>query len=207
MSDRMMFSRSRSTLAVVVLLVTVIGAAISQAAAAPRRPTHARTRREARAHLAESRARAEAEAIATKKAAVFAFEGDGAERLRDHVVRVFEDNRMRVATDLRAPDRSRYLAEQFRDMAAALDLSVYVHGRIKSQARERAVATIVIRSGVTGRPVAHVRFEGSRRELPGEVREKLWDKVRTAVARACTEASHGRRRHNKPTRIEAGTPL
>lgn len=201
-----MFSRSRSALAVAVL-VTVIGGAVSQAAAAPRRPPQARMKREARARLAEARARAEAEAIATKKAAVFAFEGEGSEQLRDHVVRVFEDNRMQVAIDLRAPDRSRYLAEQFRDMAAALDLSVYVHGRIKSQSRERAVATIVVRSGVTGRPIAHVRFEASRRELLGEVREKLWDKVRTVVARACAEASRGRRRHNKPTRIEAGTPL
>lgn len=142
-----------------------------------------------------------------KKVAIFAFDGDGADVLHEQVVRLFRANRMDVATNLRAPDRSRYVAEQFRDMGAALDLSVYVQGRIKNRPADRALAIITLRSGVTGQTIATARFEGARQTLPGEVREKLWKKVHRAVTRACSDSNRGHRRHNKPTRIEAGTPL
>jgi hypothetical protein len=193
----MTFSLGRLLVAVAVV---ALGGLASRAEAAPAR------RGGARASKLQPSASA-SDVIARKKVAIFAFDGDGAESLHEQVVRLFRANHMDVATNLRAPDRSRYVAEQYRDMAAALDLSVYVQGRIKERSADKAVATIIVRSGVTGQTIANVRFEGARHALAGEVREKLWQKVHRAVARACSDASHGRRRHNKPTRIEAGTPL
>jgi hypothetical protein len=197
MSGRMMFSLSRLRVAMVVAVV--LGGFASRADARPR-TSH-------RVRGTSNVSGGSPSVIARKKVAIFAFDGEGAEPLRDQVVQLFRANRMDVATNLLAPDRSRYVAEQFRDLGAALDLSLYVQGRIRHQSADRAVAVITVRSGVTGRPIASVRFEGARHGLAGEVREKLWKKVHRAVARACSDASHGRRRHNEPTRIEAGTPL
>jgi hypothetical protein len=152
---------------------------------------------------AETRAKAEADAIAAGKAAVFVFQGDESEPLRRHVIRLLRANGMRVQTDLRPNDT----AEQFRDMAAALDLAVYVHGRVKDAPSGRSLVTITIRSGVTGRTVATASFAGQRRELSTMIEDGLWQKVRAPLARACLDAHSKPRRHNAPMRIEAGTPL
>jgi hypothetical protein len=82
-----------------------------------------------------------------------------------------------------------------------------VHGKIKDTGADRAVATVTIRSAVTGRPVASATFNGYRRGLPFDVEEKLWQRVGPAFKRACVQAARGVRRYNKPTYIEAGTPL
>ncbi len=152
---------------------------------------------------AEARARAEADAIARGRAAVFAFQGDETEPLRRLVVRLLKANGMRVQTDLLPNDT----AEQFRDMAAALNLAVYVHGRVKDAPSGRSQATVTIRSGVTGRVIAAASFAGDRRKLPTSVEEGLWQKIRAPVARACVDAQNKPRRHNAPMRIEAGTPV
>ncbi len=135
---------------------------------------------------------------------MFTFQGDGAEDVRRRVVRLLRHRGLHVNTTLRAPDT----AEQFRDMGAVLNLAVYVHGRIRDTSADRAAATIVIRSGVTGRRIASTTIAGRRRGLPSEVEEKLWQRVGAALTRACVEATnHPHRRHNAPMRIEAGTPL
>jgi hypothetical protein len=153
---------------------------------------------------AREKARIEASAIAAAKAAVFLFEGDETEPLRMQVVRLLNSNGMSVDTTLRSPDT----AEQFRDMGAALNLAVYVHGRVRDSANGRAVATIVFRSGVTGRQIATARFEGERRRLVPDVEEGLWNRVKGPLTRACVDATKpNRRRHNAPMRIEAGTPI
>jgi hypothetical protein len=152
---------------------------------------------------AEARAKAEADAIAAGKAAVFAFQGDETEPLSRQVVRLLRANGMRVQTDLRPNDT----AEQFRDMAAALNLAIYVHGRVKDAPNGRSLVTITIRSGVTGRPVATATFAGERRELLTMLEDDLWQKVRAPLARACVDAQSKPRRHNAPMRIEAGTPV
>jgi hypothetical protein len=72
---------------------------------------------------------------------------------------------------------------------------------------DQAVAIVTIRSAVTGRPVATATFNGYRRGLPFDVEEKLWARVGPAFKRACAEAARPNRRHSKPLRIEAGTPL
>jgi len=166
------------------------------------KPAKRLSRRAAATARAEARAKVEADAIAAGKAAVFAFEGDETEPLRTRVVRLFKANGMRVQTDLRPNDT----AEQFRDMAAALKLAVYVHGRIKETPRGRWFATITLRSGVTGRKIAAASFEGDRRELLAMVEDGLWQKVRAPLGRACVDALKPRR-HNAPMKIEAGTPI
>jgi hypothetical protein len=141
--------------------------------------------------------------VASGKVAVLAFEGDDSEPLRKHVIKVFVDRGIQVNSTLKAQDGP----TQYRDMGAALNLAIYVHGKIKDTTPDRAVATVTIRSAVTGRPMATATFNGFRRGLPFDVEEKLWDRVAPAYKRACIEASKPNRRHSKPLHIEAGTPL
>jgi len=142
-------------------------------------------------------------ALAAAKVAVMAFDGDDPEPLRKHVIKVLVERGMKVNSTLKAQDNP----TQYRDMGAALDLAVYVHGRIKDTTAEHAVATVTIRSAVTGRPVATATFNGFRKGLPFDVEEKLWERVAPAFKRACMEATRPGRRHSEPMRIEAGTPL
>jgi hypothetical protein len=146
---------------------------------------------------------ADDEPAASGKIAVLPFEGEDPYFVRKHVIQALTDRGMRVDSSLRSADT----AEQYRDMGAALDLAVYLHGHIKDTTADHAAATITIRSGVTGRKITTVTFNGYRRGLPFDVEEQLWDRVGTAIKRACAEASKAVRHHNEPMRIEAGTPL
>jgi hypothetical protein len=160
-------------------------------------PSAAATRSKAKADEGQA-------VVASGKVAVLPFEGDDSEPLRKHVIKLFRDRGLNVDATLRPVDT----AEQYRDMGAALDLAVFVHGRIKDTTQDHAIATIVIRSGVSGRKVATAAFNGFRRGLPFDVEEKLWERVGTAFSRACVEAAKpGVRHHNAPMVIEAGTPL
>ena len=141
--------------------------------------------------------------LSEAKVAVLAFEGEDPEPLRKHVIKLLVDRGLQVDSTLKAQDSP----TQYRDMGAALNLAVYVHGRIKDTTPERAVATVTIRSAVTGRPVATATFNGFRRGLPFDVEEKLWDRVGPALKRACIEARRPNRHHSEPLHIEAGTPL
>ena len=168
--------------------------------------------RRAKAHKAGAKARSSGKspvgigareaALANAKIAVLAFEGEDPEPLRKHVIKVFVERGMTVNATLKAQDN----AIQYRDMGAALDLTVYVHGKIRDTGPEKAVATVTIRSAVTGRPITSATFNGYRRGLPFDVEEKLWERVAPALKRACLEAKKPRR-HSKPLRINAGTPL
>jgi hypothetical protein len=138
----------------------------------------------------------------TGKIAVFAFDGDEATNVHKHVVQVLSNQGLRVDTSLRPVQT----AEEFRDMGATLDLAAYVQGHIKELSGDKAQATIVVRSGVTGRAIATTTITGFRRGLRFDVEEKLWSSVGKAITRVCKEAKP-RRPVNKPMRIEAGTPL
>jgi hypothetical protein len=135
--------------------------------------------------------------------AVFAFEGEDTYGVRDHVVQALKDRGLQIDTSIRPADT----AEQYRDMGAALNISLYVHGKVKQLPKDRSTATIEVRSGVSGQKLTTATFNGFRRGLPYDVEEKLWAKIGSAVARACVEAEKPGRRHNKPMVIEAGTPL
>jgi hypothetical protein len=152
---------------------------------------------------AGSGARTESSAIAVSKAAVFVFDGDETEPLRKQVIRLLKVNGMRVNTDLRPPDT----AEQFRDMAAALNLAIYVHGRVRNTPQGRSGVTITIRSGVTGRKIASANFEGQRHQLALMVEDGLWRRVKAPLGRACVSALKPGRWRHAPMRIEAGTPI
>jgi hypothetical protein len=143
------------------------------------------------------------EIAAGHRVAVFPFEGEDIYSVRDHVVQALKDRGLQIETAIRSVDT----AEQYRDMGAALNISVYLHGKVKMLPADRSTATIVVRSAVTGQKLTSVTFKGFRRGLPYDVEEKLWAKVGPVVARACIEANKPGRRHNKPTIIEAGTPL
>jgi len=184
-----------------VALATALGMA-SVVEAAPKRTKDSAAKASARAAVkAKSKANGDA-AVSAGMVAILPFEGDDSEPLRKHVIKVFVERGMKVNATLKAQDNP----TQYRDMGAALNLAVYVHGKIKDTAPEHAVATVTIRSAVTGRPVATATFNGFRRGLPFDVEEKLWGKVSSAFTRACVDAAKPRH-HNEPTRIEAGTPL
>jgi len=149
----------------------------------------------------EAKAKAEA-AIAAGKVAVFEFKGDETEPFRTRVVKALRSKGMEVMTNLKAPD----MPEQFRDMSVALHLAVYVHGQIKDHSTSRSTATVMIRSGVSGRKVAEFSLTSDRVSLEYELGEVFWDRVENAIARTCLEAEKPGRRF-KPMRINAGTPI
>jgi len=198
-------SGSARFLVTLVAIAGLLGASAA-AEAAPRRSKGASRIKSGAKGSARGSTKARSEksnsAVAAAKIAVLPFEGYDAEPLRKHVIKIFEERGITVNSTLKPQDNP----TQYRDMGAALNLAVYVHGKIKDTTPEHAVATVTIRSAVTGRPVARATFNGFRRGLPFDVEEKLWDKVHSAFTRACVDATRPRH-HNTPTLIEAGTPL
>ena len=148
----------------------------------------------------KSKAEEEASALAAGKVAVLAFDGEDTYSVRDHVIQALTDRGMKVEGGLPAVDTD----EQYRDMGALMDVAVYVNGRIRELPADHAIATIVVRSGVTGEEVTTAKFTGFRRGLPFDVEEKLWERLGAAFTRACVEATKPRPQHNKPMVIEAG---
>jgi hypothetical protein len=177
-----------------VCLVSIIGAS---------GPVEAKGKAKSTAAVAKRGSQGFEEIASGHRAAVFVFDGEDTYGVHDHVVQALKDRGLQIDTSLRATDT----AEQYRDMGAALNISVYVHGKVKHLPKDRSTATIVVRSAVSGQKLTSVTFNGFRRGLPYDVEEKLWSKVGPVIARACVEATKPGRRHNKPTVIEAGTPL
>jgi hypothetical protein len=175
----------------------------SVALAAPRKAA-AKSHSRAKAHAStEARAREEAEAITASKIALLAFHGDNTEQIRAQVIKVLKPKVREISTNLKSPDTT----EQFRDMGAALDLALYVHGQIKDTGKDMAVLTIDLRSGVSGRKLTTVKLTGNRRKLYADAEDELWHKIEKPFGRACLEATKAVRHHNAPMRIEAGTPV
>ena len=202
--------RHRRLLALVAL-AAMMGAAPAVGAAPRRAKSHAKASAKAKHQqkaparaAAKGKARAEAQGPGVAgKIAVFTFEGEDTYSVRDHVIQALADRGMRVEAALPRVDTT----EQYRDMGAVMDLAAYVHGHVKQLPADHAVATIVVRSGVTGRKLTAATFTGYRRGLPFDVEEKLWQRLGPAFRRACVEATRPRPRHNQPMVIEAGTPL
>jgi len=191
-----------------VALAAVMATAPSVEAAPRRAKSHAKTKAPSRAATraaARGKAKADADeaAVAGGKVAVFAFAGEDTYSVRDHVIQALTDRGIKVDTALPPVDT----AEQYRDMGAVMDVAAYVHGHVKQLPADHAVATIVIRSGVTGRKLTSATFTGFRRGLPYDVEEKLWQRLGATFRRACVAATKPRPHHNQPMVIEAGTPL
>ena len=133
------------------------------------------------------------------KVAVFGFTGDGAARVQQVVVSTLRTRGLQVTTGLRPVDS----ADQYREMAAALRLAAYIDGSVGGDGSQ---ATVNVRSGMTGRRIASVRFSGERSALASDVGNGLWPRTGSQLARLCAEAAK-RKGGGKAMRINAGTPV
>jgi len=185
------------------MLAALLAGSVSIAEAAPRKAksssrSSAKARTGGEAHPSDA-----ASAVAGSKIALLEFRGDNTEQIRAQVIKVLKTKVREVSTNLRPADTT----EQYRDMGAALNLALYVHGQIKDTGKDTAVLTIDLRSGVSGRKLTSVKFTGNRRKLYADAEDELWPKIQKPFGRACLEATRAVRHHNAPMRIEAGTPI
>ncbi len=133
------------------------------------------------------------------KVAVFGFTGDGAARVQQVVVSTLRTRGLQVTTGLRPVDS----ADQYREMAAALRLAAYIDGSVGGDGSH---ATVNVRSGMTGRRIASVRFSGERSALAADVGDRFWPRTGPQLARLCAEAAK-RKGGGKAMRINAGTQV
>jgi hypothetical protein len=136
------------------------------------------------------------------KVAVLGFTGEGAAHIQQAVVTTLRTRGLQVTTGLRPVDT----AEQYREMAATLQLAAYIDGSVGG-AGSRGQATVHVRSGVTGRRIASVRFSADRGALATDVGNGLWPRTGSQLARLCAEAAKPRKHARGAMRIDAGTPL
>ena len=136
------------------------------------------------------------------KFAVFTFEGEGAHLVQRQVINSLRAKGLKVITNLRPLDS----AEQYREMAATLNLVAYVDGEYAGDG-DQATATVYVRSGYTGLRAVSTTFAGERRTLPADVGKGLWDRINPDLSRLCADAAKPRKAERPPLRIEAGTPL
>jgi hypothetical protein len=136
------------------------------------------------------------------KVAVFGFTGEGAGRVQQAVVSTLRTRGLQVTTSLRPVDS----AEHYREMAATLRLAAYIDGTVGGDGTQ-GHATVLVRSGMTGRRVASVRFSGERNALASDVGNGLWPRTGSQLARLCAEAAKPRKGGRKAMRINAGTPI
>jgi len=136
------------------------------------------------------------------KVVVFTFSGEGAHVVQQKVVSLLRAKGLKVITNLRPVDS----AEQYREMAATLNLVAYVDGEYVGEG-DQASTTVYVRSGVTGLRSTSTTFAGDRRTLAAEVGKGLWDRLSPDLSRLCVEAAKPRKMERAPLRIEAGTPL
>jgi len=138
------------------------------------------------------------------KVAVFSFTGDDAEPFRKRVMHLFKSKGLKLMTSLRPVDS----AEQYREMAATLNLVAYVDGEVAIDGGD-ASATVFVRSGASGLRTASATFAGDRHQLGASLGlgKDLWEKLAPALGQACADASKPRKAAREPMRINAGTPL
>jgi hypothetical protein len=148
-----------------------------------------------------SRSRSSGPAV-TGKVAVFGFRGEGAERVQQAVVSTLRARGLEVTTSLRPVDS----AEQYREMAATLRLAAYLDGKVGG-AGSRGQATVQVRSGVSGRRIASVRFSADRGALAADVGSGLWPRTGSQLVHLCGEAAKPTKGPRRALRIDAGTPI
>jgi hypothetical protein len=136
------------------------------------------------------------------KVAVFGFTGEGAARVQQVVVTTLRTRGLQVTTSLRPVDS----AEQYREMAGTLRLAAYIEGTVGGSGSQ-GQATVHVRSGITGRRIASVRFAGDRGALASDVGSGLWPRTGPQLARLCAEAAKPRKGGRHAMRINAGTPI
>ena len=97
-------------------------------------------------------------------------------------------------------------AEQYREMAATLRLAAYFEGTVSGDGT-KGQATVHVRSGVTGRRIASVRFSGERNGLAADVGNGLWPRTGSQLARLCAAAAKPQKPGRRAMHINAGTPI
>jgi hypothetical protein len=184
------------------LAITAALALPSPASAAARK-SHGKTKTASRGDAKAQVERATAEAMSASKVAILEFRGDNTDEIRAQIIKVLRPKVRELSTNLRAPDT----VVQYRDMGAALDLALYVHGHLKDVGKDQSTLTIDLRSAVSGQKITSVKFTGSRRKLYADAEDELWSRIEKPFGRACLDASKAVRHHSAPMRIEAGTPI
>lgn len=119
------------------------------------------------------------------------------------VLRLLRDRGLTVLTELRPVD----LPEQFRDLAAALDLIAYLDGTATDLRDDRVRVTLSVRSGTSGRKTASLSVVALPAEIPGKLDELFWKRLGPSLVRARADAQKPRRRTHAPLQIDAGSPL
>ena len=157
-----------------IALAAVMGTVPAVEAAPRRAKSHAKAKHQSgRSTRAAARGKAKADVAeataAAAKVAVFAFQGEDTYSVRDHVMKALTDRGLKVEASIPPVDTT----EQYRDMGAVMNLAAYVHGHVKELPADHAVATIVIRSGVTGRKLTTATFRIPARPARGRGRETL----------------------------------
>jgi hypothetical protein len=199
--DPFVCSRIRSCL--LLSLVITAALALPSPASAAARKSHGKTKTASRGDAKAQAERATAEAMSASKVAILEFRGDNTDEIRAQIIKVLRPKVRELSTNLRAPDT----VVQYRDMGAALDLALYVHGHLKDVGKDQSTLTIDLRSAVSGQKITSVKFTGSRRKLYADAEDELWSRIEKPFGRACLDASKAVRHHSAPMRIEAGTPI
>ena len=186
-------------------LVLTAALALPVTASAAARKSHGKSKTPSRSKTTAQadRERETAEAMSASKVAVLEIRGDSTDEIRAQIIKVLRPKVRELSTNLRAPDT----VVQYRDMGAALDLALYIHGHLKDVGKDQSTLTIDLRSGVSGQKITSVKFTGSRRKLYADAEDELWSRIEKPFGRACLDASKAVRHHSAPMRIEAGTPI
>jgi ribosomal protein S8E len=204
-ADRGSFVCSRMLSRLLLSVVIIAGLALPSSASAAAHKSHGKVKTPSRskAKAQAGREREAAEAMSASKVAILEFRGDSTDEIRAQIIKVLRPKVRELSTNLRAPDT----VVQYRDMGAALDLALYVHGHLKDMGKDQSTLTIDLRSAVSGQKITSVKFTGSRRKLYADAEDELWSRIEKPFGRACLDASKAVRHHSAPMRIEAGTPI
>jgi hypothetical protein len=137
------------------------------------------------------------------KVAFFHFRGQDLADLEAPVSKALRDHGLTVLTELRPVD----LPDQFRDLAATLDLIAYVDGTVTPMRDDRIRVALAVRSGYSGRKVASLSVVATPEDLPTKLDELFWKRFGPALVRARTDAQKPRRRTRAPMQIDASSPM
>jgi len=133
---------------------------------------------------------------------VFPFKDDDDDSISSQIQRLLRSKGLEVVTGVRPVDT----AEQFREIATTMNLAAFIDGKVK-ETDSNASITLQVRSGYTGKRLSLTTFKETKLHIRAEVEDKLWTKIGSAMARACTDATKPRKRGRGPLMIEAGSPL
>jgi hypothetical protein len=138
------------------------------------------------------------------KVAFFHFRGQDLADFEAPVAKALRDHGLTVLTELRPVD----LPDQFRDLAATLDLIAYVDGTVTPmRGGDRIRVALAVRSGYSGRKVATLSVIATPEDFPSKLDELFWKRFGPALVRARADAQKPRRRTHAPMQIDASSPV